>query len=157
MGEAYFYHLTRGPLEQTLPVLLSRSLDAGWRVAVRAPTENRLSWLDQKLWQGPEDEFLPHGIAGGDHDALQPILLTTDKAANDPQCLMSVDGADVAAEEVTEMARVCILFDGNNPSAVDHARGQWRALTQAGVGAKYWSEESGKWQMKSESPAKTAE
>ncbi|MEC9104255.1 MAG: DNA polymerase III subunit chi, partial [Pseudomonadota bacterium] len=65
MGEAYFYHLTQGPLEQTLPILLSRSLDAGWRVAVRGFDPGRLDWLDQKLWLGAEESFLPHGPAGG--------------------------------------------------------------------------------------------
>ncbi|MEC7300061.1 MAG: DNA polymerase III subunit chi [Pseudomonadota bacterium] len=156
MGEAYFYHLTQGPLEQTLPILLSRSLDAGWRVAVRGSDPGRLDWLDQKLWLGAEDSFLPHGQAGGDHDALQPILLTQGAAANDPQCLMAVDGAQVTPEEVAALERVCILFDGNDYEAVDRARQQWRDLTGAGCGAKYWSEETGRWQMKSESPAKSA-
>ena len=31
MGAAYFYHLTRQPLEATLPMLLEKSLGAGWR------------------------------------------------------------------------------------------------------------------------------
>ena len=29
MGAAYFYHLTRQPLEATLPMLLEKSLGAG--------------------------------------------------------------------------------------------------------------------------------
>ena len=33
MGAAYFYHLTERPLEATLPVLLGKALEAGWRVA----------------------------------------------------------------------------------------------------------------------------
>ena len=35
MGEAFFYHMTRTPLEATLPALLTRALEQGWRVAVR--------------------------------------------------------------------------------------------------------------------------
>ena len=35
MGAAFFYHLTRRPLEHTLPLLLGKALQAGWRVAVR--------------------------------------------------------------------------------------------------------------------------
>jgi DNA polymerase-3 subunit chi len=154
MGEAYFYHLTRGPLEQTLPVLLERSLAQGWRVGLRAMSMDRLNWLDQRLWLGAEDGFLPHGVIGGDHDAYQPILLSTGDLPNSPQCVMCIDGAPVDPEEVRQMARVCILFDGNDEMAVDHARGQWRALTQAGCGAKYWSEETGSWRQKAESPAK---
>ena len=38
MGAAYFYHLTRRPLEATLPMLLGKAQQAGWRVAVRGTT-----------------------------------------------------------------------------------------------------------------------
>ncbi|MHC9237827.1 DNA polymerase III subunit chi [Pseudooceanicola sp. 502str34] len=153
MGEAYFYHLTRQPLEEALPRLLTMALSREWRIAVRAQDGRRLDWLDQRLWMGRDEDFLPHGIAGGPHDALQPVLLTTGAPANDPACLMAVDGAEVAAEEVRAMERVCILFDGMDEMAVDHARGQWKALTGAGCGAQYWSEESGKWEQKARKEA----
>ena len=152
MGAAWFYHMTRTPLEATLPVLLGKALGAGWRVAVRGADAGRLDWLDQKLWLGAEEGFLPHGRAGGLHDARQPVLLTTDKAAaNTPDCLVSVDGAEVDPDEVAGMARVMILFDGNAPEAVERARGQWRGLTGAGCAAQYWSQEGGRWEMKAES------
>ncbi|APX25095.1 MAG: DNA polymerase III subunit chi [Rhodobacteraceae bacterium] len=151
MGAAFFYHLTQRPLEATLPVLLEKSLAAGWRVAVRGVDRDRMEWLDRTLWQGPDDGFLPHGLAGGPHDALQPVLLTTDAALpNDAACLMAVDGAGVVPEEVSALDRVCILFDGHDPAAVDAARGQWRTLTKAGCAAQYWSEESGRWEKKAE-------
>lgn len=151
MGAAYFYHLTRRPLEETLPTLLEKARGAGWRVAVRGSDAARLDWLDEKLWLGPEEGFLPHGRAGGPHDAAQPILLTTEaQAANAPDCVMAIDGAEVAADEVQALARVCVLFDGNDPSAVQSARVQWKALTDAGCSAQYWSEESGRWEMKTE-------
>jgi len=151
MGAAYFYHLTQRPLEATLPLLLEKSLAAGWRVAVRGTDPGRMDWLDQRLWMGPEDGFLPHGQAGGKHDALQPVLLTVQEALpNDPACLMAVDGAQVGPEEVNRLERVCILFDGHDGMALDAARGQWRALTGAGCKAQYWSEESGRWEKKAE-------
>ncbi|MFP7571528.1 DNA polymerase III subunit chi [Marivita sp. S2033] len=151
MGAAYFYHLTQKPLEATLPMLLAKSLSAGWRVAVRGTDPERMDWLDQKLWLEPEDGFLPHGLAGGPHDADQPILLTTEpNAANAPQCVMTIDGAEVAADEVQALQRVCVLFDGNDARAVEVARGQWRSLTGAGCSAQYWSEASGRWEKKAE-------
>ncbi|CAD0185413.1 DNA polymerase III subunit chi [Ruegeria sp. THAF57] len=151
MGAVYFYHLTRKPLEHTLPVLLDKARQAGWKIAVRGTDPARMDWLDERLWLGPDDGFLPHGRAGGPHDAKQPILLTTEmQAANGPSCVMAVDGALVEPDEVNALERVCILFDGNDPQAVQHARGQWKALTGAGCTAKYWSEESGRWEMKSE-------
>jgi DNA polymerase III subunit chi len=153
MGAAYFYHLTRNPLEVTLPQLLGRARAAGWRVAVRGRDPARMEWLDRQLWLGAEDGFLPHGLAGGPHDAAQPVLLTTGQAANDPACLMTVDGAGLDAEEVRRLERVCVIFDGNDPAALDIARGQWKALTDAGCAAQYWSEESGRWEMKAERSA----
>ncbi len=151
MGAVYFYHLTRQPLEHTLPVLLDKARQAGWRIAVRGVDPARMDWLDEKLWLGPEDGFLPHGREGGPHDAAQPVLLTTGQgAANGATCVMAVDRATVEAEEVSTMERVCILFDGNDPEAVQHARGQWKALTGAGCSAQYWSEESGRWEKKAE-------
>lgn len=150
MGAAYFYHLTRQPLEATLPMLLGKARQAGWRVAVRGQDADKLAWLDDRLWLGAEDGFLPHGIAGGPHDVHQPILLTVGTAANDPACLMTIDGAGVTAEEVQQFERVCIVFDGNDDASVQTARGQWKTLTDAGCAAQYWSEESGRWEKKAE-------
>ncbi|MCA0904842.1 DNA polymerase III subunit chi [Ruegeria marisrubri] len=151
MGAVYFYHLTRQPLEHTLPVLLDKARQAGWKIAVRGTDPARMDWLDEKLWLGPEDGFLPHGREGGPHDAEQPILLTTSaEAPNGAVCVMAVDGAPVEPEEVSALERVCILFDGNDDMAVQHARGQWKTLTGAGCAAQYWSEESGRWEKKAE-------
>jgi DNA polymerase-3 subunit chi len=133
-------------------MLLEKARGAGWRVAVRGVEAQRMAWLDEKLWLGPEEGFLPHGLAGGDHDADQPILLTAaPDLPNDATCVMAVDGAEVSPDEVQALERVCILFDGNDPRALDQARGQWRGLTQAGCAAQYWSQESGSWQKKAES------
>ncbi len=154
MGAAYFYHLTRRPLEVVLPQLLERALGQGWRVMVRGRDRARMAQLDTALWTHAEESFLPHGLAGGAHDAAQPILLTAGaEPPGDRACLMSVDGAEVTAGEVAAAERVCILFDGADPAALDRARAQWRALTQAGAAAQYWSEESGRWEKKAESGA----
>ena len=150
MGEAYFYHLIRQPLEAALPALLEKALGAGWRVVVRGPDAAQIEWLDRKLWLTPEEGFLPHGVAGGAHDADQPVLLTTDTAPapNDPACLMALSGAEVSVEEAQTLARVCVLFDGGDPAAVERARAQWKALTGGGVAAQDWSDESGKWERR---------
>jgi DNA polymerase-3 subunit chi len=138
-------------LEVTLPVLLGKARGAGWRVAVRGQDEARMEWLDAKLWLGPEEGFLPHGRAGQPHEADQPILLTTSpQAANTPACIMTIDGAPLTPEEVQTLERVCVLFDGRDESAVQTARGQWKALTDAGCSAQYWSEASGRWEKKAE-------
>lgn len=151
MGAAYFYHLTRRPLVDTLRMLLGKSLEQDWNVAVRGTDAGALAELDRVLWLGPEEDFLPHGLAGNDDDALQPILLTTEMAAaNGPDCVMSVHGAEVTAAEIAALQRVCVLFDGNDDAALNRARAQWKALKDAGASAQYWSEESGRWEKKAE-------
>ncbi|NNJ67695.1 MAG: DNA polymerase III subunit chi [Boseongicola sp.] len=152
MGDVYFYHLTEHPLEATLPMLLQKSLAAGWRVAVRSGDADLVERLDATLWLG--EGFLPHGISGGPHDADQPVLLTTEVAKNAAHCLMAVAQASVGIEEAKTAERVCILFDGADPQAVDHARSQWRAMTDAGLAAQYWADEGGRWQKKAESASK---
>lgn len=152
MGAVYFYHLTRAPLAETLGTLAEKSLSAGWRVEVRGRAEEMLRGLDQALWL--REGFLPHGMAGGPHDADQPILMTTDAGGaggNQATCLMSVGGAELSVEEIQASERACILFDGYDEAAVQHARVQWKSLTDAGAEAQYWSEESGRWEKKAES------
>jgi len=149
MGAAYFYHLTRQPLETTLPLLLGKALGAGWRCLVLGKDSERLNALDAQLWKGKADAFLAHGLAGSPHDAAQPILLSAVQTdSNAASCIMCIDGADIAPEQVKTYERTCILFDGNDEQAVQAARMQWKTLTDAGCAAQYWSEEGGSWQMK---------
>ena len=149
MGAVFFYHLTDSPLEATLPMLIGKARGAGWRVLVRSPDAALTKRLDDVLWLGPEEGFLPHGVAGGPHDADQPVLLG-DATSEGFGCLMSVGGAEVGAAEVGTLERTCILFDGHDGDALHHARGQWKALTDAGCAAQYWAQEGGRWVMKAE-------
>ncbi|WP_299356248.1 DNA polymerase III subunit chi [uncultured Shimia sp.] len=152
MGKALFYHLTRNPVDVTLTTLVGKALEQGWPILVRGGNRERLEWLDQKLWQaGGDAGFLPHGMAGGSHDADQPVLLTT--AAdnlNGAVYVVSIDGADITPDEVQAAERGVILFDGHDEAAVAHARTQWTSLTNAGCAAEYWSEDDGRWQKKAE-------
>lgn len=130
-------------------MLLGKARQVDWRVLVRGLDGDVLKRLDEVLWQGPEDGFMPHGLEGGPHDADQPILLGSG-ASEGFSCLITVDGAEVSAEEVRRLERTCILFDGHNDAALDHARGQWRSLTDAGCEAQYWAQEGGRWTKKAE-------
>ena len=131
-------------------MLLCKARSAGWRVAVWGRDAARLDHLDVKLWEA--DGFLAHGRAGGSDDADQPILLTdTGEAPNGASCLICLDGAEIAPDEVNGSDRTMILFDGNDGEAVSRAREQWKKLTTAGCAAQYWSQESGRWEKKAES------
>ena len=148
MGNALFYHLTRSPAARLVPLLLGKSLQAGWRVELRGTDRARMARLDDELWLA--EGFLPHGMAGGPHDAAQPVLLTVagegHGGAAAAECLIALDGAAVAPEECTAAQRLCIVFDGNDPPALDRARDQWRSLTGAGIASEYWSAAGGRWE-----------
>ena len=147
---ALFYHVTQSALETVAETLLSRALGQGWWVELRGVTPDRMAWFDEKLWLGAEESFLPHGLAGGLHDDLQPVLLTTAPCMPGRQALMTVEGAEVAPDEVARLERVWVLFDGRDEAALHRAREQWKALTAAGASAQYWSEQAGKWEKKAE-------
>jgi len=97
-------------------------------------------------------------VALGDTMGIRYAMLTTDPgpAPNGAVCLVALDGAAVTATEVGGLARACIIFDGDEPAALETARAQWRALTRAGVPAQYWAEDGGRWRKKSEYPGGTA-
>lgn len=143
-----FYHLAHSPVERTAHSLLSRALEAGWRVMVRGD-EPTLSLLDDALWTMNGSDFLPHGREGG-ADARQPVLLGTGPIGNGANCLMVVGGAAFDPAEAAPLDRLWVLFDGMDNEALARARDQWRAVVQSGVTAQYWSEETGRWQMKAE-------
>lgn len=149
MGAAYFYQLKDSPLDATLPMLVGKAQEAGWRVLVRSSDPALIQRLDDLLWQGGDDGFLAHGVAGGPHDDDQPILI-----GNVPvlgfACLMAVAGADVTPQDLQATERTCILFDGWDDVALQHARRQWKALTDAGCAAQYWAQEDGRWTKKAE-------
>ncbi len=152
MPEVLFYHLTQTPLEKTLPDLLEKSLQRGWRVAVQSGSKERLEFLDNVLWSYRDDAFLPHGVAGAEDAALQPIYLTCEaEAPNAAEVLMLVDGAGLDVDRVADFDRVCLLFDGNDNTATEAARVDWKAVTTASLTAKYWAQEGGRWVQKAES------
>ena len=153
MGAVFSYELQGAPLETTLPMLLDKARGQGWRVLVRGTDPALLTQLDAALWQGPVDHFLPHGLAGGPHDADQPVLLG-DLPATDFACVMAVGGAAVTAEEAVQLARACILFDSAE-DAKGQARLQWKTLTDAGIAAQYWAQEDGRWVKKAERDARS--
>lgn len=157
MATVLFFHLTRSSVEQTARTLLMRALNQGWRVMIRGTDPARLDHLDRQLWLGPEEDFIAHGRAGGAHDSRQPVLLTQGgDLVNDPAAVMLLDGAPVDLSQAQGLQRVWVLFEDADTEKRELARGQWRLVTEAGLAAQYWSEESGRWDMKMERAASVA-
>jgi DNA polymerase III subunit chi len=147
MTEVLFYHLQGQTPEQVLPTLLQKSLERGWRVVVQASSDERVEALDAHLWTWRDDSFLPHGTWRDAEAAEQPIVLTVDeKNPNGATVRFLVDGAEMA-EGATSYERVVLLFDGDDPDAVDMARKRWSEAKAAGLEVTYWqADERGRWQ-----------
>lgn len=147
MTEILFYHLESQPLERVLPVLLEKSLQRGWRVVVETGSAERLEALDNALWTYRDDSFLPHAVAGGGGDALQPVLLMSEAGnPNGAQVRFYVDRAVPRSGEGYE--RIVYLFSGHDPDAVTEAREAWKALRGAND-VTYWQQDgNGRWAKK---------
>ncbi len=145
--EILFYHLELHPLERVLPVLIEKSLERGWRVAVEASSPERVQRLNEVLWTYRDDSFLPHGVAGGDDDADQPVILTTEHDnPNAADVRFYVDRAIPDGKGTYQ--RLVFMFDGHDPDAVTEARKAWKALRDDNE-LTYWQQDpGGRWQKK---------
>jgi DNA polymerase-3 subunit chi len=142
--EVWFYHLERQGLDQVLPTLLERTLQKGWKALVRAPSGDRVEYLDGWLWSYRDDSFLPHA-AGAQAGEADPVALVADEAnPNRAEALFLVDGAEPGA--LDGYARCSVIFDGRDEAALQVARAQWRKLKDAGFSAVYWRQGQGGWE-----------
>jgi DNA polymerase-3 subunit chi len=147
MTEILFYHLEGQPLERALPMLLEKTLERGWRAVVETSSRERAQALDALLWTYRDDSFLPHGIAGEETDADQPVLIAVDEAnANNASVRFYVDRS--VPQSANGYQRIVYMFSGHDPDAVTEARAAWRALLE-GNELTYWQQDdNGRWVKK---------
>jgi len=147
MTEVLFYHLKGQTLDQVLPGLLARSLERGWRVVVQASSEERVEALDAHLWTWRDDTFLPHGTWRDAEAAEQPVVLTVgEDNPNGATVRFLVEGAGMP-DNASAYQRVVLLFDGDDPDAVETARAHFGTAKGAGFDVTYWlPDENGRWQ-----------
>jgi len=149
MTEIVFYHMKGQTLEQVLPTLLEKSRERGWRVVVQAASDERIDMLDAHLWTWRDDAFLPHGTWRDSEASEQPVLLTVnDTNPNGAVARILVEGAPMP-DNAASYQRVIVLFDGEDPDAVEAARARWTEAKAAGFEVTYWQpDESGRWQRR---------
>lgn len=146
MTEVAFYHLTRSPLEQALPKLLEKTLEAGKRAVVKASSNERVAFLNGALWTYDAASWLPHGADKDGHAEQQPVWLTTgDDNPNGATFLFLTDGAE--CQDLGAFERCFELFDGTRDDAVQAARAHWKAYKDLGYTLTYWQQtDTGGWQ-----------
>jgi len=142
MTETLFYHLERRALEDVLPGLVEKSLQRGWRAAIKTDSAERSDALDTLLWTYDDQSFLPHAQAGDGDPAAQPVLISVEEGnPNSAQIFFYVGGAMPADwNGLQGLARVVLLFDGKDSQALAYARTAWKEAKAAGHDVTYWKE-----------------
>ena len=142
MTETLFYHLERRSLEEILPGLVEKSLARGWRAAIKTDSSERSDALDSLLWTYDDQSFLAHAQLGDGDAAGQPVLITVEEGnPNSAQIFFYVGGALPADwSQLSDLARVALLFDGRDAQALASARAAWKDAKAAGHEVTYWKE-----------------
>lgn len=146
MAEIWFFHLDKQPLEHVLPRIVTSSLARGWRMVIETSVPERVAKLSEMLWASEDVAFLPHGYAGEPSPDQQPVwLTTTTENPNNAQVRVLLDGAKLA--DLSSLTRAVLMFDGNDETAIEAARAEWKTQKSAGHDISYWKQdENGKWQ-----------
>jgi DNA polymerase III subunit chi len=148
--EIWFYQLERSSVEDTLPSLLEKCLQRGWKVLVNCQSEERVKALDAWLWTYQANAWLPHGCVedeAPDHAGEQPVLLASAAKhnVNAAQALFLLDGAS-RFEDLAQVARIFVLFSSQDDAALTKARADWKSGKADGFDQSYWrQDEGGKW------------
>jgi DNA polymerase-3 subunit chi len=144
--EFRFHHLERFRVDQALPHLLERAYEAARAIIVRAPSDEMVAALNDRLWTYDDASFLPHGAAGDGESASHPIFLTARaENPNNAKMLVLLFGAETSPED-DAFEEVLFLFDGRDAGAVAEARSRWKALKDEGRTLSYWREGEDGWE-----------
>ena len=135
-----FYHLAASPLERVLPKIAEKVVAGGGRLVVVSDSVEQRAGIDRLLWTYSPESFLPHGHAGSDSDAEQPVLIVGDvTTANAARNVALIDG--VWRDAALGFDRAFHFFDGESVAA---ARLAWKALADRdGVERRYWKQDDG--------------
>lgn len=150
LPEYWFYHLEASALEDVLPGLLEKVRQRGWTALVKlgGADETKLAELDQFLWTFKDASFLPHGRDDQPQAEVQPILLSaTANAAGTKDCVLLIDGAEVA--DMTGVTRAIVIINGRNSDDVKRERARWKILSATDASLAYFQQdERGSWVKK---------
>jgi DNA polymerase III subunit chi len=140
-----FYQLGEATVEGVVASVGQRLTGEGQRLLVVADDGALLARLDRLLWDQGAASFIPHGLAGGNDDSAQPILLSSGSdAPNRARNLLIADG--LWREAALGYDRAFYLFDADSLEA---ARLAWKLLAgREGVERHYWGHEDGRWVKK---------
>jgi len=152
MAEVGFYQLRTTALENALPRLLQKILDASHRVRVVGASEERMAALNAALWTFDAESFLPHGDIGEGNAEHQPILLSNESAdpsanENNADIVVTIDGVEPVM--LAGVVRYLDMFNGNDEATLRAARQRWTRRKAEDHHVSYWQQgEGGGWEKR---------
>ena len=136
-----FYQLSDEGAPATAALLARKVREGDARLLV-VGAEPVLQDVGKALWEAAPADFLANGMAGGRHDARQPILLSAAiDPANGAKLLLIADGRWRDPGDGFE--RVFYLFDD---ATIAEARTTWKSLGDGETGERhFWKRQNGRW------------
>lgn len=137
-----FYLLSQDPAPAAIALLAGKVRQSGEKLLVVADDLDLLETASKTLWDAAPEAFLANGIAGDEHDARQPILLSNEvDPVNGASFLLIADGE--WREPGDGFKRVLYLFD---QTTIAGARLTWKAMQdREGMDCKFWKQQEGRW------------
>lgn len=135
--EVAFYHCLVTSVEEALLTIVEKILSQKERAVIMTPSEARLLFLDQYLWNQKPDSFYPHGTAKDGFCEDQPLYLTNQEIVpNGAQFLILLDGAET--KDPCHYKRVIEIFNGGNEEEVCLARQKWQSYKKLDLSLIYF-------------------
>lgn len=146
MTDVWFYHLEKQPLEHVLPRIVAKAIERGLAMVIETTSPENITKISDMLWAAEDVAFLPHGFEGDGQGELQPVWLTC-SSDNPNDAKMRVYSHGAIPVDISTLSRAMLMFDGNDPQALESARTEWKRHKADGHSVSYWrQDESGKWQ-----------
>jgi DNA polymerase-3 subunit chi len=135
-----FYELIATSLEKTLPKILEKVYEGGFKAVVRIESAERLKSIDSAMWTYTTLGFLPHGSSADPavFHSHQPIWLTLGKDNPIDATVLVITTQEYATDNSYD--RILDIYDGNDPSSVQSAKERMDAYQHAGNEIMLWKQ-----------------
>jgi len=127
------FYLIAKPRFRNDPLLLvcelaKRAFENGASTLILARTQDQAEQLDDRLWEFDADAFIPHQIAGGDDDAITPVLIAPPQSRT-PDRILVINLRDECAPGLFD--RVLEVVPADDAQRLG-SRERWKTYKTAG-------------------------
>jgi len=135
-----FYELITTSLEKTLPKILEKVYEGGFKAVVHIESEERLKSIDSAMWTYTTLGFLPHGSKSDPKEfhKHQPIWLTTSNDNPIDATVLVITTQEYAKDN--NYQRILDIYDGNDQSALQSAKERMQKYKDAGHEITAWKQ-----------------